>query len=76
MSSPVVNRCAVLLRETAAKWGFTVIALEVILREEFPHLKKYIWKYRTLWSPSYYVGTAGNMSAETVRRYILECQRM
>jgi len=24
-----------------------------------------------LWSPSYYVGTAGNMSKETVRQYIL-----
>lgn len=23
-----------------------------------------------LWSPSYYVGTAGNVSAETIRRYI------
>ncbi len=28
----------------------------------------------TLWAPSYYVGTAGNISAETIRRYIEECQ--
>ena len=28
----------------------------------------------TLWAPSYYVGTAGNVSTETIRRYIEECQ--
>jgi putative transposase len=28
----------------------------------------------TLWAPSYYVGTAGNVSADTIRRYIEECQ--
>jgi len=36
---------------------------------EFPALKKCLWGGH-LWSPSYYVGTAGNVSAETIRRYI------
>jgi len=29
----------------------------------------------TLWAPSYFIATAGNVSAETIRRYIEE-QRM
>ena len=45
------------------------------LREDFPQLKKVIWADGTLWSPSYYIGTAGNMSVETIKRYIQECQR-
>ena len=36
---------------------------------EFPELKKQLWGGH-VWSPSYYVGTAGNVSAETIRRYI------
>lgn len=36
---------------------------------KFPALKKQLWGGH-LWSPSYYVGTAGNVSAETIRRYI------
>lgn len=36
---------------------------------EFPQLKKELWGGH-LWSPSYYVGTVGNVSAETIRRYI------
>jgi len=36
---------------------------------EFPQLKKGLWGGH-LWSPSYYVGTAGNVSAETIQRYI------
>jgi putative transposase len=35
----------------------------------FPRLKKELWGGH-LWSPSYYVGTAGNVSAETIQRYI------
>ena len=27
-----------------------------------------------MWSPSYYVGTAGHVSAETIERYITEPQ--
>ncbi|ATX81799.1 putative transposase [Mariprofundus ferrinatatus] len=36
---------------------------------EFPELKQRLWG-GSLWSPSYYVGTAGNVSAETIRHYI------
>ena len=36
---------------------------------EFPQLKKSLWN-GSLWSPSYYVGTAGNVSAQTIQRYI------
>jgi putative transposase len=43
------------------------------LFKEFPELKKRLWGGH-LWTPSYYVGTAGNVSAETIRRYIGECQ--
>ena len=43
------------------------------LREKFPHLKKVCGKEH-LWTSSYYVGTAGNVSAETIKRYIVENQ--
>ena len=43
------------------------------LREQFPHLKKVCGKDH-LWTSSYYVGTAGSVSAETIPRYITECQ--
>lgn len=36
------------------------------LREEFPDLKK----LPTLWSPSYFVATTGQVSTETIKRYI------
>lgn len=36
---------------------------------EFSDLKKELWGGH-LWSPSYYVGTAGNVSAETIQKYI------
>ncbi|MFL5695132.1 MAG: transposase, partial [Ktedonobacteraceae bacterium] len=42
-------------------------------RKKFPHLKKLCGKEH-LWASSYYVGTAGNISAGTIRRYIVECQ--
>lgn len=35
----------------------------------FPELRKSLGG-GSLWSPSYYVGTAGNVSAETIQRYI------
>lgn len=28
----------------------------------------------TVWAPSYYIGTAGAVSAEVIKRYIEECQ--
>lgn len=43
------------------------------LREEFPHLKKACGEEQ-LWTQAYYIGTAGAVSAETIRRYIQECQ--
>jgi putative transposase len=39
------------------------------LFQTFPEFRKRLWGGH-LWSPSYYVGTAGNISAETVRRCI------
>ena len=36
---------------------------------EFPGLKKKLWD-GSFWSPSYYVGTAGNVSSETIQKYI------
>ena len=39
------------------------------LREEFPYLKS---RLPNLWTRSYYVGTAGHVSAATIRRYIDE----
>ena len=39
------------------------------LFQRFPTLKKRLWGGH-LWSPSYYVGTAGSVSAATIQRYI------
>lgn len=39
------------------------------LRKEFPELNS---RLPSLWTRSYYVGTAGHVSAETIRRYIDE----
>ena len=41
------------------------------LFKKFPELRNKYWKGK-LWSPSYYVGTAGHVSAETIQRYIEE----
>jgi putative transposase len=38
------------------------------LRQEFPELLK----LPTLWTPSYFVSTAGNVCTETVKRYIAQ----
>ena len=38
-----------------------------ILRQRFPHLKSGL---PSLWSRSYYIGSAGHVSAETIRQYI------
>lgn len=42
------------------------------LRKEFPHLLGV--SKDQLWARSYYWGTTGNVSAQTVKRYIEECQ--
>ncbi|GGM39851.1 hypothetical protein GCM10011351_27500 [Paraliobacillus quinghaiensis] len=36
------------------------------LREEFPHLKH----LQSLWTRSYFVSTAGNVSSETIKQYV------
>ena len=43
------------------------------LRERFPRLKRLCGPDQ-LWSQAYYVGTVGEVSAETIRRYIQQCQ--
>jgi len=43
------------------------------LREKFPTIKKKCGRDH-LWTQAYYIGTAGNVSSETIRRYIEECQ--
>jgi putative transposase len=42
--------------------------MENMLRKEYPHLKR----MRTLRTPSYFVSSAGNVSAATIERYIAE----
>ena len=44
------------------------------LFEKLPQLRSQPWR-RHLWAPSYCIGTAGNVSAETIQRYIEETQR-
>ena len=43
------------------------------LRLQFPRLVKKV-KKNALWTQAYYVGTAGQVSVETIRRYISNCQ--
>lgn len=43
------------------------------VRAQFPALAKATGKDQ-LWTSAYYVGTAGQVSAEVIRRYIMECQ--
>jgi len=40
-----------------------------MLFTRFPQVKKRLWGGH-LWNPSYYVGTAGHVSSETIQRYI------
>jgi len=40
-----------------------------MLRQEYPHLKS---RLPNMWTRSYYVGTAGKVSAQTIQRYIDE----
>ena len=43
-----------------------------ILRERFPHLRA---RLPSLWSRSYYVGSVGTVSEETVKQYIADQKR-
>ncbi len=52
---------------TAIKILKGITARKLFLK--FPQLKNELWGGH-LWSPSYYVGTAGNVSAETIQSYI------
>jgi REP-associated tyrosine transposase len=47
------------LKRTTARWLF----------QRFPSLRKRLWGGH-LWSPSYDLGAAGQVSAETIRRYL------
>lgn len=40
-----------------------------LLFKKHPELKKHLWGGH-LWNPSYYVGTVGHISEETVKKYI------
>jgi len=40
------------------------------LRNKYPYLKS----LPSMWTKTYYVGTAGHVSAEIIKRYIEECQ--
>lgn len=44
-----------------------------IIRQQFPQLAKRTGAEQ-LWTSAYYVGTAGSVSAEVIKRYIMECQ--
>jgi len=37
--------------------------------KKFPELRQELWR-GVLWSPSYYIGTAGDVSAEVIEKYI------
>ncbi|MFX0092594.1 MAG: transposase [Candidatus Hodarchaeota archaeon] len=43
-----------------------------VLREEFPWLKS----HKAFWAPSYFVASSENISSETIKRYIEECQAL
>ena len=45
-------------------------------RELSEQVRRQVWKPGTLWSPSYYVGSAGNVSGNVIKRYIEECQHI
>lgn len=47
------------------------------LRQELSEqIRRRVWKAGALWSPSYYVGTAGNVSGDVIKRYIEACQHI
>ncbi len=43
------------------------------MSRKFPDLLSKLWR-GVMWSSSYYVGTAGHVSAETIERYIRDQQ--
>jgi putative transposase len=55
---------------------FKGITSRRLRQEPGEQIRRQIWKPGTLWSPSYYVGTAGSVSGEVIRRYIEACQHI
>ncbi len=46
------------------------------LKQEFVYLRRQYWgEHATLWAEGYYVGTAGHVSPEIIKRYIEESQK-
>jgi putative transposase len=46
------------------------------LKNEYESVRRQYWgKHATLWAEGYDVGTAGHVSAETIKRYIEESQK-
>jgi len=43
------------------------------MSRKFPELELELWG-GVMWSPSYYVGTAGDVSAKTIGKYVREQQ--
>lgn len=46
------------------------------LKKEFEVIQRAYWGNSTLWAKSYYIGSAGHVSAETIKYYIEECQKL
>ena len=47
------------------------------LMKEFESLRRQYWgEHATLWAEGYYVGMAGHVSVETIKRYIEESQKI
>lgn len=57
------SNIAKLLKGISSRW----------LLMKYPNLSTHKGRSK-LWSPSYYIGTAGNITAQTIKRYIEECQ--
>jgi putative transposase len=55
---------------------FKGIASRRLRQELGEQIRHKLWKPGALWSPSYYAGTAGNVSVDVIKRYIEECQHI
>ena len=67
---PVAARCRELIAGKCDEKGWKMLALAIQpdhLRKEFPHLLK----LPSMWTRSYFASTAGNVSQETIQRYIV-----
>lgn len=57
------SNIAKLLKGISSRW----------LLMRYPKLSTYKGRSK-LWSPSYYIGTAGNITKDSIKRYIKDCQ--